>query len=117
MTPPNPATTDWKLILEFVQFILYCVLGIWLWITNKNKVTNSRISEFQKDVDSRFDNQNTRLVKVESQMENANTPERIGKVHKRLDALQQTVASQAGEMKGMNKTLDLIHQSLLENDK
>lgn len=117
MTTPHAATMDWKLVLEIVQFALYCILGIWLWITNKNKVTNSRISDFQKDVDERFDDQNTRLVTVETKLQNANTPERIGKVHKRLDDLQQSVATQAGEMKGMNKTLDLIHQSLLEKDK
>ena len=117
MTPPNPATTDWKLILELIQFILYCVLGIWLWITNKNKVTNARISKFQQEVDGRFDNHNSRLIKVESKLENTNTPERIGKVHKRLDELQQTVAMQSGELKGIHKTLDLIHQSLLEKDK
>ena len=112
---------NWDLILKFAQFGLTIVLGIYMWITNRDKVTNSRITTFQEKVDTRLDEKNIRITRLEEKVNGLEPVSgSIGKVHHRLDQLQQSVAKQTGELEGvhktMNSTLALLHKLILKGE-
>lgn len=107
----------WKDLLAWLQFALSIALGLFLWITNKDKVTNKRISDFEDHNDKRFDRQAERLTKVETTLDNRPKSPDINRLHRRMDDVQKQVSSQSGELKGIHKTLDLIHKTLMENKK
>lgn len=128
MNPPTsvPADpTDWRLVLDVIQMLLGIFLGLYVWIMSKSKVTedriyknemavNRRFIDLSEGVDSRQDKFATRLAKIEGEMGAMPTRQSIGNLHTRLDRVQQAQAQTQGELKGMHKTLDLIHSHMME---
>ena len=128
----QPATaadfTDWRLLLDGVQFVLYVVLGLYWWVTNKDKATNDSIRKFEEatnerlgllenDMDSRMDKQEIRLARTEERIAHLPTRESIGKLHARLDDLQKNNAEQRGELRGIHVAVDRIQNYLLGDNK
>ena len=118
--------TDWRLVIDIVQFSLGIVLGIYMWIMAKGRVSEERITKNEESVSKRFstmsdavdkrmDGLGERLIKVETSIAYMPTRESTGKTHARLDQVQQLVAENRGELKGIHKTLDLIHKHMLES--
>lgn len=112
MTPTE--LKDW---LQIGQIVITAILAFVFWLVGRDRVTTDRINKFQADVDDRMNDHATRLTKVEAAMEHVPGRDSIGKIHARLDRVQQDLAETKGELRGMHKTLDLIHSHMLEKDK
>ena len=126
VNPVDPS--NWSLFLDFVQFILYVILGLYWWITNKDKATNTSIRELKEataarlgvlesDMDGRMDKQEVRMARTEERIAHLPTRESIGKLHARLDELQKSSARQGGELRGIHTAVDRIQTHLLGDNK
>lgn len=100
---------EWiKLGFQILQFVMIGGIGIYVYLTNQDKVTNDRIGKLEDDIDSKFGTQGERISKIEARSQSAPDHNDIAKVYQSLNALAGTVNQLVGENRGQSDTLKLI---------
>lgn len=111
---------DWtaaKFWLDFINFILTLAIGLYVYIATRHRVTNERIGEMERDVDTKLDLHSDRLARLETAMERAPTHEDLKRIHERIDQAVKELAAIGGEFKGVAKALQLIQQHLIDRSR
>lgn len=103
MEPQNLA-----LAISAANFMLTWGVALYMYLSNKNKATNTRITELEKDIDKALDSHTDRIAHLEGITQKAPTHEDLGKLYEKQNETARAVSQMAGEMKGMNDTLRLI---------
>lgn len=123
MTSPITNYQPWIFAFNVFQFLLSSGLGIYVWWSNKEKVTNTR-----------FDAQDKRITKIESDLQhpscarhqalddklsssNKALDEKLNtsnqSLNKRLDELHGDIRELTGSVKGLNRAVDLMNEYLI----
>lgn len=126
MTPPINYT-PWIFGFSIFQFLWSTILAIYVWWTNKEKVTNKR-----------FELQDKRIAKIETGIEHPSCTrhqvlddklsaskqqldEKIiasdRALNKRLDELHGDIRELTGSVKGLNRAVDLMNEYLINKPK
>lgn len=108
---------EMKLAFQVVQFILTGAIGVYVYLTNKNKVTNDRISAFETDVDKKFDDHGQRITRVETLVGNVPSHSDLADLHEKINEVAGSMQQLRGEFSGAVRTLQLIHETLMERGK
>lgn len=108
------STEDIKIALQVVNMLATFGVGIYVWVSTQDKVTNKRISELEVSTDKRLDDHSDRLARVEQDVQHAPDDEDIKRLHARIDELGGSLRRLEGEFVGANRTLSLIHEFLLK---
>lgn len=103
MEPQNLALT-----ISAANFALTWGVALYMYLSNKNKATNTRITELEKDIDKALDGHTDRIAHLEGVTQKAPTHDDLGKLYDKQNETARAVSQMAGEMKGMNETLRLI---------
>ncbi|ARO88166.1 hypothetical protein EBAPG3_010470 [Nitrosospira lacus] len=106
-----------KFGFQVLQFVATGAIGIYVYISNKNRVTNDRITTLESDIDSRLDGQGIRIAKVEEALNHTPTHSDLGALHDRITSVGKGVDFLAGEFKGVKNVLNVIHQHLMNGTK
>jgi hypothetical protein len=99
----------WKVFIT----ALNAGMGLYLYLVNRNRVTNERIGALQTAVDTRLDNHTERLARLEQDARHAPTHDDLKRLHSRIDEVKYSLKRLEGEFSGANHTLGLIHEHLL----
>ncbi|MEX3628760.1 MAG: hypothetical protein VB138_03975 [Burkholderia sp.] len=102
-----------NIIFQIVDAIVTAAVGVYVYLSNKDKVTNDRIGELEKNVDSRVDEHGERLARLEEAAHHVPTHDDLGRIHQRIDEAVKGVNALTGKADAMNNTLMLIQQHLL----
>jgi hypothetical protein len=102
-----------KFWFDVAQFVLTGLVGAYVYVSNRHRVSAERLRKLESGMDSRLDEHATRLAKVEETVRCGPSHEDIGRVHQRLDTVGNQLSEARGELKGIGKTVALIHQHLL----
>lgn len=105
-----------KDIVLIVQLLINAAIGIYVWISNRQRVTVERINQLERDVDSRLDIHSDRLTRVEVSAGAAPTHDDLKRLHQRLDSVNGELQNLTGQFKTTNNTLILIHEYLLNGN-
>lgn len=111
-----------KLLFNVLQFLLTGGIGFYVYMSNKNRVTNERMGKMEDDIDTRLDDHSSRLARVEETVRHL-------PMNKDIDGVRYMVASVGGDvkaltaevtglrelMKPMQHTIDLVNQYLLNH--
>jgi hypothetical protein len=114
--PPSMNYQPWIFAFNVFQFLLSSGLGIYVWWTNKEKVTNTR-----------FEAQDKRITKIESDLQHPSCTrhqvleEKLSSsnqtMNARLDALHGDIRELTGSVKGLNRAVDLMNEYLINKSK
>ncbi len=102
---------------QVLQFLMTGGVGIYVYLSNKDKVTNDRIGKLEDDLDVRLDGQGERIAKLETRSENSPTHDDLGKIHEKINGLRADVGDLSGQFKGVSNLLQTIHEHLLKGGK
>lgn len=97
-----------KFGFQVLQVILTGAVGIYVYLSNKDKVTNDKIDKLEGDLDEKLNTQGERIAKLEATSEKAPSHNDIAKVYESLNTLAATVNQLVGENRGQSDTLKLI---------
>ena len=98
----------WKFGFQVLEFLITCGIGIYVYLTNQDKVTNERIGKLEEDFDAKFITYGERIATLEASAGTAPNHADIAKVYESLNALAGTVNQLVGENRGQSDTLKLI---------
>lgn len=98
-----------------VVWKLGTLLGfIWMFLANRDKVTNARISTLQEEIDGKLDEHGNRLTSLERTQELGPTHDDLGKLHGRIDELSSLLKRIEGESSAQTRILNLVYESLIK---
>lgn len=97
-----------KFGFQVLQFLLLGGISIYVYLSNRDKVTNARITEMETGIDARLDIHVERIAKLEAQSDKALTHVDIGVLHEKINNVRADVSSIAGELKGISDNQKLI---------
>lgn len=103
-----------KFWFQVMQTLITAVIGFYVYLTARHRVTNERISSLEHEMDARLDEHTDRLARVESKMASAPTHKDLERVHEKLNRVAEDTSRMSGELKGVNDTLRLILSRITE---
>lgn len=106
-----------KLGFQVGQFLLTAGVGFYVYMSNKDKVTNQRITALETGLDSRLDDHATRIARLEERVTHVPTHEDLGQMHEKMNTLSSGVQHMAGEFSAVKKLISTIHDYLLNGGK
>ena len=104
---------DIALAFSGANFILTWGVALYMYMANKNKVTNERITRLEDDFDGKLDTHADRLARLEARAEQAPTHEDLAGLHEKINSVASGVNSLGGQFEGVKNLLNTIHQHLL----
>lgn len=99
---------DVKITLQIVNMIATFGVGIYVWISTQDKVTNKRITDLEEKVDDRIDSYAERMARVEQDQRHAPTHDDLKRLHARIDQIDQRLSRMEGEFKSQGDLLRMI---------
>jgi len=102
---------------QVLQFLLTGAVAFYVYLSNKDKVTNNRISKLQDDLDDKMDGHVERIAKLEVRAESALTHDDLSELHDKINRVGGDVKILTGEFSGVRNLLGTIHNHLLNGGK
>lgn len=104
---------QWRLYFEIAQFLLTGGIGIYVYLANKNKVTNDRINKLEEDIDVKVGTHSVRITRLETKAESSLRTGDLSELHEKINNVSGDVNKLAGEFSGVRNLLGTIHHHLL----
>lgn len=105
---PAPVPVDYgalQLAFDVLQCLITAAIGVYVWISNKSRVTHARITKLEKDVDGRLDDHNVRLANIEAHMKHLPGHDDIDDLREKVSSLNGTVERLRGDVHGVRDAL------------
>ncbi|MBI5659883.1 MAG: hypothetical protein HZC43_10140 [Nitrosomonadales bacterium] len=106
-----------KLGFQVLQFLVTGALAVYVYLSNKDKVTNDRIGKLEDDLDLKLDGHGERISALETQTRNSPTHSHLSEIHEKINKVGSDISSLSGEFTGVRNLLNTIHQYLLQGGK
>jgi hypothetical protein len=109
---------EWvKFGFQVLQFLLTGGIGIYVYLSNKDKVTNDRIGKLESDLDTKLDGHIERIVALETKSESSLTHNDLADIHEKINKIGSDISSLSGKFTGVSNLLDTLHNYLLRGAK
>lgn len=106
-----------KLAFQIGQFALTAGVGFYVYMSNKDKVTNDRISKMEDALDSRLDDHATRIARLEERAALAPTHDDLGELHEKTNGISGKLDNVIGQFGQVKALLGVIHEYILNGAK
>lgn len=103
-----------KFLFQILQFLLTGGIGIYVYLTAKNRVTNERISVLENDLDTKLDSHGERIASLEASAKGAPTHNDLSAIHEKINKVGGDVREMAGALRGVNDNLQLLLKRITE---
>lgn len=105
---------EWlKFGFQVLQFIVTGALAVYVYMSNKDKVTNDRIGKLEDDIREDIGGHGERIAKLEEVTRVAPTHGDLGDIHARINEVATGMNKLTGEFAGVKTVLNVIHQHLM----
>ena len=106
-----------RLAFDALQFLLWGGTSFYVYISNKNRVTNDRITTLEGDIDTRLEGQSVRVAHLEEAIKHAPTHDDLAGLHDRVTKIGRNIDLLSGKFEGAKHVLDVIHHHLMNGGK
>ena len=103
-----------KFGFQVIQFLLTGGVMVYVYLVNKDKVTNDRIERLEDDLDEKLDGQGERIAKLETRADGQPTHEDLSKLHEKINTVSKDISNLSGQFIGVNTLLQTIHRHLMK---
>jgi hypothetical protein len=107
----------WKVWIDLAQLILWALLGIYTWFSNRHRVTNKRIESLETSVDERIDGQSERIIRIEERLSHLPGQADLGELHEKVNELSTSTGEVRGEIRAIHRTVSMINEHLMRANK
>lgn len=98
-------TQDIALAISAANFALTWGVALYMYLANKNRVTNERITTLQEDIDGKLDDHAERLSALEARVDGVPNHGNLGSLHEKINGVRADVSNLGGRMDGIEATL------------
>jgi len=102
-----------KFWLEVVMMLVNIALWLFIWNSNKNRVTSEKIAGLELEIENKLEDHAEKLGRMDERLKVSIGHHELKPVYDRMNSMQKELS----EINGKMHTLDLIHEMLLKGDK
>lgn len=106
-----------KFLFQVLTFLMTGGIGIYVYLSNKDKVTNDRIGKLEEDLDAKMDGHIERIVALETRAQTSVTHNDLAEIHEKINKIGSDISSLSGKFTGVSNLLDTLHHYLLNGGK
>lgn len=103
-----------KFLLQMLEFIVVGGCSVYVYIANKNRVTNERISEMESGLEEKIDGHGERIAHLEAHVEQAPTHSDLGDLYGKVNTVDLKVSAQGGKLDAIDATVRMILSRITE---
>lgn len=114
----------WRFWLSLAQAVATALIGIYVWLSNREKVTAGKFEALARDLRAGINNLEEktgnrigridhRLTVVESSCNHAITHTDLSAVYERINAVSGQLSNLAGGVSALQNSMTMIHEHLL----
>lgn len=103
-----------KFMLQVLEFVVVGSCSVYVYIANKNRVTNERITEMESGLEGKIEGHGERLAHLEAHIEQAPTHGDLGDLYGKVNAVDLKVSAQGGKLDGIDATVRMILSRITE---
>jgi len=103
-----------KFVFQIAQFVLTCGVGFYVYMSNKDKVTNVRIDKLEEDLSEKHEDHGERLASLEAGEKNAIKHSDLSHIHNRINEVDTKVSTLSGKLDGVDSNLRLVLKRITE---
>lgn len=103
--------------LAFQLLNALATVGVWIYVRygDRNSEVDRRFDSLENAVDIRIDTLEKNHAAMKSSLAGAPTHHDLARIHTRIDEVARGISHIQGEFSGTSKTVDLIHNYLMNN--
>jgi hypothetical protein len=105
----------WRFGFDILQFVLTGVVGFYVYLSNRQRISSARLRKMEDHIDTRLDDHDQRLTRVEAACGHAPTHEHLGQMYERMNGISGQVEKLTGKVEGLQEGVQMIHEHLLKN--
>lgn len=102
----------WSLLLGIANFILTWGVALYMYLSNKNKATNTRIDAVAEDLTNSIIDHGNRLTQVEARVDGGPKHHDLAELHEKTNTVARELSQLTGAVSGMNRLLCSIDDHL-----
>jgi len=106
-----------KFLFQVLTFLMTGGIGIYVYLSNKDKVTNDRIGKLEEDLDGKLDCHVERIVALETRVGASPTYNDLADIHEKINKIGADISALSGKFTGVSNLLDTLHNYLLRGTK
>ncbi|OHC68625.1 MAG: hypothetical protein A3H93_09180 [Rhodocyclales bacterium RIFCSPLOWO2_02_FULL_63_24] len=103
-----------KFMLQVLEFVVVGSCSVYVYIANKNRVTNERITEMETGLEEKIDGHGERIAHLEAHAEQAPTHGDLGDLYTEVNKVNQQVSAQGGKLDSIDATVRMILSRITE---
>lgn len=103
-----------KFLLQMLEFLVVGACSVYVYIANKNRVTNERITEMETAIEDKIDGHGERIAVLETRAKQVPTHSDMGDIHEKINAVDQKVSAQGGKLDSIDAQLRQLMNRILE---
>ncbi|MDD5391190.1 MAG: hypothetical protein PHD37_17775 [Gallionellaceae bacterium] len=100
-----------KFLFQVLTFLVAGGTGFYVFMSNKNKVTNDRIEKLEDDIRDDIGKQGERIAKLESGTAKHGD---LSDIHNKINGVAKDVSSMTGALSGISDSLKLIMNKIID---
>ncbi|GEM_PF-6921821 len=103
-----------KFLFQILTFLMTSAVAVYVYLANKGKVTNDRIEKMEDEIRSDIGKHGERITTLEARSDEALTHDDLSVIHEKINVVAGGLRELTGEFSATNRTLQLIHETLME---
>lgn len=103
-----------KFLFQVLTFLMTGGIGIYVYLSNKDKVTNDRIGKLEEDLDEKLDGHAERIASLES---SAIRHKDMAELHEKINSVSGDMKTLAGEFTGVRNLLMMLNEYMVKGGK
>jgi hypothetical protein len=105
----------WRFWWDIAQFAVTAAVGFYVYISNRQRVTQERLVTLEREVDGRLDDHAERITKLEGRVEYLPTHGDLQSIREGLSAQNALISGMAESLAALRQSVDRINDYLLSN--
>ena len=103
-----------KFLFQVLTFLMTGGIGIYVYLSNKDKVTNDRIGKLEEDLDAKLDGHAERITALET---GSIKHKDLSELHEKINGVSNNVSALTGEFTGVKNLLMGINDYMIRGGK
>lgn len=102
---------------EMVDRVATAALFVWVYFSNRHRVTVGKIEKIERDTHKRLDDHGTRMTCLESDVKHSPSRAEINSLEDKIEKMNALLSRVDGRLEGINRAVDLMNNYLINKDK
>jgi hypothetical protein len=103
-----------KFLFQVLTFLMTGGIGIYVYLSNKDKVTNDRIGKLEDDLDLKLDGHGERIATLES---SAIKHRDLAELHEKINSVSGDMKTLSGEFSAVRNLLMMLNEYMVKGGK